>query len=79
MRFAGLRDYASVGDHFFGDRFPLYFCDLHLRDRPGCLFLLPSAESLRDPHQRRDDDNERYRADEGSPFHFEFSIAFDGR
>jgi len=54
MRFARLRNNASVNDYFFGDRFSFHFCNLHFRDRTSGLLLFPDAESLRDPDEGSD-------------------------
>jgi hypothetical protein len=70
MRLAGLRDYASVNDYFFGDGFSFDFRDLHLRDRSGLFLFLFNAESLRDPYKAGDDYHDRDGADDDSfPFH----------
>ena len=80
MRFARLRDNASVNSHFFSDRFSFHFRDLHLRNWAGALFLFPRAKSLRDPNERSDNDDEYERADDDSfLFHLVCRVAFIGR
>jgi hypothetical protein len=79
MRFARLRDNASVNDYFFGDRFSFHFCNLHFRDWTSGLLLFPNAESLRDPDERSDNDKHNRRDDNSFLVHLAFNAAFDGR
>src|SRR5205807_3949486 len=39
MRLTGLRDHASINDHFFVDGFSLHFRDLHLWNRASLFFV----------------------------------------
>jgi hypothetical protein len=79
MSFAGLRDYASVNDHFFGDCFSFQLRNLHVRGGASRLFLFPDTEPLLEPNDSNDDQDEHDRADDDSFFHFVFSAAFIGR
>ena len=80
MRLTGLRDHASINDHFFVDGFSLHFRDLHLRNRASLFFLFSNLESLRDPGKRADDQNDGERADDDSfLFHLGCNFLFIGR
>src|SRR5207247_9797403 len=63
MRFAWLRHYASVNNHFFGDRFSFHFHDLDLGNRSGLFLFLSNDEPLGDPDKPRNNQYDRERPD----------------
>ena len=70
MRLAGLRDHASINDHFFVDGFSFHLRDLHLWNGPGLFLFFFNPESLRDPNKASDDYHDCHGAhDDSFPFH----------
>src|SRR5947207_14814960 len=80
MRFAGLRHYASINDHFFGDGFSFQFRDFHLWNRASLLLFFSKLELLRDPGKPADDQHDHDSADDDSLLsHLACNTFFVGR